>query len=114
MDALNSIIIAKALDGLSARGQAIASNIANANSSGYRPLRVDFEQSLKVAALAGQDAVAQVMPVTSRTVPSAMATEMRLDLELATASQTAMRYTALLDMLGREMAISRAAIAGGR
>jgi flagellar basal-body rod protein FlgB len=38
---------------------------------------------------------------------------MRLDLEVATASQTAMRYAALLDILGREMAINRAVVRGG-
>jgi len=43
-----------------------------------------------------------------------IASEMRLDLEIATASQTAMRYGALLSVLDRQMAITRAAIAGGR
>jgi flagellar basal-body rod protein FlgB len=39
---------------------------------------------------------------------------MRLDLEVATAASTALRYQALLDVLGREMNLRRAVIAGGQ
>jgi flagellar basal-body rod protein FlgB len=39
---------------------------------------------------------------------------MRLDLELATASETGLRYAALLDLLGRQLQISRIAIRGGQ
>ena len=35
-----------ALDGLSMRHNAIASNIANSNAIGYRPIKVDFESKL--------------------------------------------------------------------
>lgn len=114
MDALTPVLIAKALDGLSARAEATAANIANANSRAYRPLRVDFEERLRIAA--GQDAAA-IAAVTPRTVAAQTpphGSEMRMDLELATASQTSMRYAALVDVLGREMGIMRAAIEGGR
>lgn len=114
MDPLSSVLIAKALDGLSARAVATAANIANANSPNYRPLRVQFEQSLRAAAAGGKQAVARVRPETMRPPTTARTSEMRLDLELATASQTSMRYSALLEVLGRQMAISRAAVMGGR
>lgn len=39
-------IVEYALDGLALRHSAIAANIANANSVGYRPLRVSFENQL--------------------------------------------------------------------
>lgn len=45
-------IVEYALDGLSLRHSAIAANIANANSVGYRPLRVSFEN--QISALLGQ------------------------------------------------------------
>lgn len=45
-------IVEYALDGLSLRHTAIAANIANANSAGYRPLRVSFEN--QISALLGQ------------------------------------------------------------
>lgn len=114
MDALTSVVIAKALDGLSARAEATAANIANANSPGYRPMRVDFEEALRSAAGRGADAVAAVRLTTSWGVTPAFGTEARLDLELATASETSLRFAALIDVLGRETGLMRAAIAGGR
>ena len=39
-------IVEMALDGLSMRQQAISSNIANANTIGYRPINVTFESQL--------------------------------------------------------------------
>jgi len=39
---------------------------------------------------------------------------MRLDLELAAAAQTASRYRALVDLMGRQMALHRAVVSGGR
>ena len=114
MDALTPLLIAKALDGLSARAEATAANIANANSKGYRPVRVDFEDRLRAAAGRGTAAVSSVPPATVIAATPAYGTEMRMDLELATASQTAMRYAALIDVLGREMGLMRATIQAGR
>lgn len=115
MDALTPLIIAKALDGLTARAEANAANIANASTRGYRPVRVDFEDSLRAAAAGqGAAAVAAVRPDRVTAVLPAFGNEARLDLELATASATSMRYAALVDVLGREMGLMRAALAGGR
>jgi flagellar basal-body rod protein FlgB len=114
VNAASSVVIAKALDGLSARYLAIAENVANANSRDFRPLRVSFEEALKAAASQGDAAVRNVALKAERSAPSAMGGEMRLDLELADGSETAMRYAALLDLLGRQMQISRTIIRGGQ
>lgn len=114
MDPITSVLIAKSLDGLTARMQATAQNIANANSPGYRPVRVTFEEQLRAAAIDGARAIADVQPQTELAPMPAIASEMRLDLEMATASEIAMRYGALIDILGREIAIRNAVIAGGR
>lgn len=114
MDAISSIIITKALDGLSLRAQATAQNIAGASSPDFQPVQVRFEESLRAAAAKGSDAVRDVMLQITRAAPSPFGGEPRLDLELATASETALRYTALLDVLGRQMQISRTAIRGGQ
>jgi flagellar basal-body rod protein FlgB len=113
MDTLSPILIAKALDSLDARYTVTAQNIANANTPGYRPLQVTFEKRLREAAAQGPAAIAAVRPETEFAPVSGITGGMRLDLEVATASQTATRYAALLDILGREMAISRAVIRGG-
>lgn len=114
MNADTSQLIVKALDGLTARAEATAANIANASSPGYRLVRVAFEDALRRAVAQGPAAVAAVRPETQLAATPAYGTEMRVDLELATASDTALRYSALLDMLGRQGAILRSAIAGGR
>ena len=45
MDPTSAIMITKALDGLWARSLATAQNVANANSPGYRPVRVTAAQN---------------------------------------------------------------------
>lgn len=112
MDEVSAALIARALDGLNQRYMFTAQNIANANSAGYRPVRVSFEESLRAAASSGAEAIRAVEPRVFVETGDGAET-MRLDLELATASQTAMRYRALVDILGRQMALQRALLAAG-
>lgn len=114
MDSLSTLLIAKALDGLSMRASAISQNIANANSRNYAPLSVDFEQELRDAASSGEDAVRQVEPRFTRSVADGGDAKVRLDLEMANASQTSLRYSALIDVLSQQMQISRLAVTGGQ
>ena len=118
MDQLSALLVVKALDGLSMRAAAISQNVANSNSPSYVPVRVDYEQQLRAASSEGADAVRGVRPEFVR-MPMAEGIggtggEMRLDLELASASETALRYAALVDVLGRQMQISRLAVTGGK
>lgn len=114
MDPVSVALINRSLDGLSMRYLATAENIANANSRGFRPVRVTFEDALRTAASQGADAVRRVNPRIAQDAGPRAGSEMRVDLELATASATAMRYAALLDILGRQMQISRTVIRGGQ
>jgi flagellar basal-body rod protein FlgB len=108
------MLVVKALDGLAMRSSAISQNVANANSPSYMPLRVDFEQQLRDAAEKGPDAVRTLSPQFTRMPLVEGNGEMRLDLELASASETALRYAALVDVLGRQMQLSRLAVTGGQ
>ncbi|RHW18965.1 hypothetical protein D1610_02175 [Sphingomonas gilva] len=114
MDTVSIALISKALDCLAMRSAVTAQNIANANSAHYRPVGVSFEDRLKAAAERGAAAIALVEPRMDYAPTSPIASELRLDLELATASQTAGRFAALLDVLGRQMHISRTAVSGGQ
>jgi flagellar basal-body rod protein FlgB len=114
MDSVTPILIAKALDGLHARQKVTAENIANAGTPGYRPLTVSFETRLSEAARGGADAIRAVTPQVEFAPHSALSGDLRLDLEIATAAQTSMRYGALIDLLGRQMALHRAVVSGGR
>jgi flagellar basal-body rod protein FlgB len=113
MDIANTMLVLKVLDGLSARAVATAQNIANAGTPSYRPLRVTFETALREAAAQGADAVsASTAEVEYVSSSDPQDQELRLDLELATASMTAMRYSALIDMLNRQMQLKLLAIKG--
>lgn len=114
MDPVSAILINRSLDGLSARAAVTAQNIANANSPTYRPVRVRFEDALRKAAPAGAEALGGVAPLVELDPEQAQGTELRLDLELATASETAARYAALLDVMNRQVQLSRIAIRGGQ
>lgn len=103
MDSISGAIIEKALDGLSQRYAFIAQNIANASVENYRPIRVSFEAELRAAASRGLDAVRSIRPEASVATEQG---EMRVDLELQQASETALRYQALIDILSRQMAMA--------
>lgn len=112
MNHATAILMLKALDGLVARQIATAENIANAGSSNYRPLRVSFEDALKKAALVGEDAVRQVQIKAEAAPPDPEDAKVRLDRELATASMTALRYEALIDIFDRQTQMDSLATKG--
>lgn len=111
MDAITAAVTIKALDGLTDRSIVTAQNIANANTPGYRPLRVTFEGALIGASNKGLGAIRGVTSkVEAVTETDGRPADLRLDLELATASETAMRYAALIEVLNREMQIDGLAV----
>jgi flagellar basal-body rod protein FlgB len=114
MDSRISAIISKALDGLTLRAQATAQNIANANSPNYRPMRVSFEDELKAAAQHSDDAVRSLRFRMAQAIETDGDPKQRIDLELASASETALRYGALVDVLSRELQLQRTMIRGGQ
>ena len=101
MNGLATTVILKELDCLTARAAMSAQNIANAGTPGYRPLHVAFEGALARAARAGPSAVAALQPRVE--AEPAGAGGLRLDMEIAQASATAMRYEALVEMLDRRL-----------
>lgn len=110
MDALSATIIKSALDGLAMRQAYTAQNVANASSPDFAPYSVDFEGRLMAASKEGMAAIEAVNPEVSRGAVGAL----RLDLELATAAQTAMRFGALVDVMGRQMSLTMSVIREGR
>lgn len=114
MDDITSATIVKALDALALRQAYTAQNIANAGSPGYKPVRVTFEESLRAAAREGVQAIADVAPKTEADPADTGSSSLRLDLELATAAQTAKRYGALIELLTRQMALRHAMVTEGK
>lgn len=110
MSDLTSIMALKALDGLTARADVTSQNIANANTPGYRPLKVSFEDALIQAAGRGADAVEAVQPRIESDPNLAEGAGVRLDLQMATASMTSARYAALIEILSLQMQQLRSAV----
>jgi flagellar basal-body rod protein FlgB len=109
VDATSAVII-KAMDGLSARVTATAQNIANANTPGYRPLRVTFESALADAARRDPAAVRAVKPQITQEAADGQG--LRIDLELASEGASAGRYSALVEVLNRQLELTGLAVAG--
>lgn len=114
MEAASTGLVLKVLDSLSVRATVTAQNIANANSPGYRPMKVTFEEALQTAARTGAAAVDAVEPSIVPAIDAMGNSDLRLDLELETASATAGRYGALAEILNRQLQIQALALAGVR
>ena len=110
MTNVSALLLMKALDGLTTRSEAIAHNVANAQSPGFAPVRVLFEDALAAAAHRGRGAIAAVAPKVETGAPDSL----RLDLDAADASATAGRYAALTEILNRELQLRALATSGGR
>lgn len=112
MSGVSQLLAIKALDGLHLRAIAIAENIANSGSGTFKARTVDFEAELREAAAAGVSAIQAYNASISTDATLMRGDEVRLDLEMASASETALRYAALTDILNRQMQISRLAVRG--
>jgi flagellar basal-body rod protein FlgB len=114
MNSLFSSVMIKALDGLTVRATVTAENIANAGTQNYRPRSVSFESALAKAAADGDRAVQAVKPLIGPDTDVMASSGSRLDLELATASSTATRYEALIEIFNRQMQINALPLTGSR
>jgi flagellar basal-body rod protein FlgB len=89
-----------ALDAALLRHQAIAANIANVNTPGYRPVRVSFEEHLGT------------QPARLERVEGDSKVE--LDVEVAHLSANTVHYQALLRALNKQLSILGTAINEGK
>jgi flagellar basal-body rod protein FlgB len=124
IEAVTSAALGLALDAASLRQQAIAANIANANSSDYVPLGVDFEAQLEDARRGLQSRgrmdmsdLAGVSPrlvAASQTGALALSPKVMLDVEVSHLAQNAVHYQALVKGLSRHYAILSIAVNDGK
>ncbi len=122
IDAATKASLLLALDAASLRQQAIATNIANANSVGYVRQRVSFEDQLEQArgtlAADGSLTPFSLGGVTPKLVPTARpgaaADPVQLDVEMADLSRNTVHYQTLLKALSRQYAILSTAVSDGK
>jgi flagellar basal-body rod protein FlgB len=93
----------RAIQGSALRHEALASNMANVNTPGYRRQDVDFHSALQAAMPAGRDALATT-PIGATTDASAPmradGNSVDVDVESANLAQNALEYQALTQVLG--------------
>lgn len=114
MSTVSELAAIRAMDGLYMRATAIAENVANANSVSVRLRTVNFETALREAAQGGLNSLAAFRPTMTIDPAFVAGGEVRLDLEMANASATSMRYAALTDILNRQMQLNRLAVRWGQ
>jgi len=117
-------LLSYALDAANQRQMTIATNIANVNTLGFKPLHVDFEHQMNLYASQflnrGMDAASKPAIENLRTglnhlpVSASTASKVQLDVEMAAMTRNALWYKALLDARSRASSILSLAINGGR
>lgn len=110
-------ILDAALKGLALRQRAIASNLANIDTPGYKALRVRFEDRLRQALRAGEAArleSAARLEVDGSTAMRNDGNNVDPDEQLVLLNDTVLRYSALVQVMGRRLALLRTAITEGR
>jgi flagellar basal-body rod protein FlgB len=102
-----------AVSGLAARQQAIANNIANIETPGYRARKVKFEEALQ-SAVAHGDSPAGVAPsvLTSLEPTRLNGNNVNLDEETLSHIDTTMRYQLTLRAIDSKYGLLRDAIKG--
>ncbi len=118
IDPVTLSLVKSALDAGTLRQAVHAHNVANANTAGYQPFQVLFEQRLDGVRDAlregrGAQLTAHDMPA-AQAVRDAAAGPVSVDTEVAALSRNALHYQALTDALGRQVALMDLAISGGR
>jgi flagellar basal-body rod protein FlgB len=103
----------RALSGSALRQQAIAQNIANVDTPGYRRQDVDFQSALHAAWDQGQSAVSAVSPATKADMSSVMRADgssVDIDQEASTQAENGLQYEAVESVMKSRLAILKSAI----
>lgn len=118
IEGITTSVLGLALDAAVLRQQAIANNIANANTAGYVRQTVSFDRRVEALGAASGDParLARFAHTALRIEPAEgdAAAPVRLDMEVARMAQNATQYQALLKGIEKQYAILAAAVADGK
>ncbi|MBV8636350.1 MAG: flagellar basal body rod protein FlgB [Burkholderiaceae bacterium] len=123
-EAVTTQMLKLALDAASLNHEAIANNIANVNTPGYAPVRVNFDEqlaglreTLEQGGRVKADMLAGIQPVFEREATPVDIESDRtaaLDMETAKLAQNTVHYEALLKVAGMRMSMVNSAINEGK
>jgi flagellar basal-body rod protein FlgB len=95
------VALEKAIEGASARQQAIADNLANVDTPGYQRVDVDFHQTLRDAMASGSQALDNVAFTPQRDGTAAVRADgstVDPDVEAATQARNGLEYEAFVQV----------------
>ena len=112
-DDVSSSSLRVAIAGLAARQTAIANNIANIETPGYRARKVEFEEALR-GAVAHGESPAGVRPSTLTSLePTRLnGSNVNLDQETLAMSETGLRYSLAVQAVNAKFSRLRVVIGG--
>ena len=96
------LALERAISGAAQRHQALAANLANVNTPGYRRQDVDFHSALQAAMPGGKDSLlaTQIAPAVDAAAPMRPdGNSVDVDAEAANLAQNALEYEALTQVL---------------
>lgn len=122
---VTSQLLGLALDGALSRQAAIATNIANAETPGYRPLAARFDDLVQqVRDLAGDRSLDSDTRQLIGTLRQSLAAEplmadpaasaVQLDMQMASLAKNSLQYQALLTAQSRLLAMDQLVVGDGR
>lgn len=108
------VTLESAIRGAAARQTALASNVANANTPGYRRQDVDFQGALRAAMTSGNQTevehVAFGATTDGSTPMQADGNSVDIDVENATLAKNGLQYEALVSVTSARIAILKSAM----
>jgi flagellar basal-body rod protein FlgB len=121
IDSNTSALLSLALDAAGMRQQAIAHNIANANTPGYQRISVSFEQRLAAlgdgaghVATPSLASLADFRPSFEYAAAAEAGSGVALDQEMAQLSENTLHHQALLKALNKHLSLMSIAINEGK
>lgn len=109
----NSIkILEKMLDVAAFRQKLLASNIANADTPGYKAKDINFQKELDKAVSGEKDSYKIYEPATTMT--NRDGNTVNLDIEMAKVAENTLIYNAAAQIMGMKMRMAKDVIKGGR
>lgn len=121
IDSSTSALLSLALDAAGMRQQAIAHNIANANTPGYQRISVSFEQRLAALGDAAGNmaapslaSLASLRPSFEYAAPVEAGSAVAIDQEMAQLSENTLHHQALLKALNKHLSLMSIAINEGK
>lgn len=110
-------VLAAAMDACALRNKTIASNVANADTPGYKRAYVQFEDALKEMLATGRDISQEpaLASVAADNSPSQRpdGNNVNVDVEMAELARTTIEYNALVELQKLKSGLLSTAINGG-